>query len=162
MSKRLQGAQANRTGKTLEEFVVGVFKSHGFEIINYPTYIKREGDPSFTHGEWLVRRAPYTTIYGHAGKTEFLVVSKDQQMVFRIECKWQQSSGSVDEKFPYVIENCKVMQEHMIIILVDGGACKAGALAWLKQAAEKCKKENSKDIRVFNMTEFMKWANDTF
>ena len=55
----------------------------------------------------LVRRVPYQSIYGHRGVTEFLAVSASRGLAVRIECKWQQSQGSVDEKFPYLYLNCR-------------------------------------------------------
>jgi hypothetical protein len=46
-----------------------------------------------------------------------------------IECKWQRISGSVDEKFPYAYLNCiEAMPERDIIIVVDGGGAKQGAV----------------------------------
>lgn len=50
------------------------------------------------------------------------------------------------------------MPESSIIILIDGGGYKAGALTWLKNTARSCRE---KDIRVYNMTEFTTWANRT-
>lgn len=48
-----------------------------------------------------------------------------------IECKWQQTGGSVDEKLPYVnlnIQNCYLAPA---VVLIDGGGMKPGAITWL-------------------------------
>lgn len=156
---RRQGSQANRTGKVLEDLVASVFKSHGFEIVEYGDYAR---ESAAFERDLLVRNVPYETIYGHPGKTEFLVLSPGRGMRFRIECKWQQSAGSVDEKFPYLVENCKTMPEPMVVVLIDGKGYKEGALAWLKRAAAACREAGTKDIRVFDMAEFVIWANSTF
>lgn len=48
-----------------------------------------------------------TSIYGHPLKADFVVMTSIPSLPngFVIECKWQASDGSVDEKFPYIIEN---------------------------------------------------------
>jgi hypothetical protein len=85
----------------------------------------------------------------------------------RIECKWQQSSGSVDEKFPYLYLNCiEAMPEKQIMIVVDGNGARSGAVSWLKDAV-KYKKyttgaNKDKEIMVFSLMEFIQWANSTF
>ena len=101
------------------------------------------------------------------GYTEFLLKSEKHNLEMRIECKWQQSTGSVDEKFPYLYLNCiEAMPEKHILIIVDGGGAKDGAVRWLKNAA--CRKlftdDNSRDkqIDVFNLSDFIKWANLKF
>ena len=159
MSERRQGTQANLTGKVLEDLVASVFKSHDFEIMDYAEHLQASG---LEERDVLVKNVPYETIYGHQGKTEFLVVSPRRGLRFRIECKWQQTAGSVDEKFPYLIENCKTMPEPMVVILIDGKGYKDGALAWLKRAAGECAAAGVKEVRVFDMAEFVIWANSTF
>ncbi len=156
---RRQGAQANRTGKVLEQLVSSVLQTHGFVQMEYVDYVS---NPAPEEGDFLLRNVPYQTIYGHQGKTEFLIVSSRLGMSCRIECKWQQTAGSVDEKFPYLIENCKTMPEPMIVILIDGKGYKDGALGWLKNTARECGDKGIKDIRVFDMAEFVIWANSTF
>jgi predicted Rossmann-fold nucleotide-binding protein len=72
--------------------------------------------------------------------------------------KWQQVAGSVDEKFPYLYLNCiETMSENEIILIVDGGGYKDGALAWLKDAVQEKKYQNNlaKEIRVFSLVDFL-------
>ncbi len=153
--ERKQGAQANKTGKVLESTVENTCAQHGFISLKYADYAAL-GHP--LDGDYLVRDVPYTSIYGHKGKTEFLLISAKRSLRVRIECKWQQASGSVDEKFPYLFENCKIMPEPCVIILIDGGGYKPQALDWLKNAAGACQE---KDIRVFGLRDFLIWANTT-
>lgn len=75
------------------------------------------------------------------------------------------SSGSVDEKFPYTYLNCvEAMPERDIIIIVDGGGAKQGAVNWLRNAAAARKYAGCRDkrIQVMNLSEFLVWANRTF
>ncbi len=68
---------------------------------------------------------PFTTIYQHGGNTEFRLISERYNMDIRIECKWQQVAGSVDEKLPYLYLNCiEAMPEKHIIIIIDGDGWK--------------------------------------
>jgi hypothetical protein len=97
---------------------------------------------------------PFTTIYNHDGNTEFLLISERYNTCARIECKWQQVSGSVDEKLPYLYLNAiEAMPENTIIILIDGQGWKHGAIQWLKDAVASKKYSNeinrSKQIHVF-------------
>ena len=70
-----------------------------------------------------------------------------------IESKWQQSSGSVDEKFPYLVLNIRERYPCATIIVLDGGGFKKGAEEWLRRQV------NDKLVHVFNMMEFQKWSN---
>ncbi|SMG65890.1 conserved hypothetical protein [methanotrophic bacterial endosymbiont of Bathymodiolus sp.] len=122
-------------------------------------------DPDKYSSELLLKNVPYDTVYGHKGNTEFLLKSKGLNLEIRIECKWQQVAGSVDEKFPYLYLNCiETMSENEIILIVDGGGYKDGALAWLKDAVQEKKYQNNlaKEIRVFSLVDFLTWANKTF
>lgn len=160
MSK--QGLYANQFGGTLETIVISVFKSKGFQVISYKEYQlnPEQGD------NLLIKNVPFTTIYGHPGKTEFLLISKSNNLKMRIECKWQQVAGSVDEKFPYLYLNCiKAIPEKDILIIIDGAGAKKGSLQWLKEA---CKNklfiddDKCKNIQIMSTMEFIAWVNETF
>ena len=158
---RTQGGTANHQGRILERTVVPTFESHGFEIVAYSAWSK---NPANYGTELLLKHVPYTTIYNQKGFTEFLVKSKRFGLNVRIECKWQQSSGSVDEKLPYLYLNCiETMPETDIIIIAGGGGMKPGAIPWLKAAVSQKKYVlpgmPDKNIQVFSIEEFMAWAN---
>ena len=159
-----KGALASNQGKILEKTVESTFKSKGFEIVKYRTWDKNRSNYG---DELLLENCPFKNIYDHDGNTEFLIKSKKHNREIRIECKWQQSSGSVDEKFPYLYLNCiEAMPETEIVIIVDGGGARQGAIAWLKEVG-KSKKYTSehnrnKIIHIFSLSEFIQWANIQF
>lgn len=163
MEAMKQGSLATGSGNTLEQTVTGTLLSKGFILINYREYIK---NGKKCGEELLIKNVPYRTIYNHHGKTEFLLISRKYSLEVRIECKWQQASGSVDEKFPYLYLNCiEAMPERDIIIIIDGGGAKEGSVKWLKKAVEQnlyTEKDRMKNIKIFNLVEFVKWANSTF
>jgi len=73
------------------------------------------------------------TIYETERKSDFLVINRDR---FRndliIECKWQKSKGSVDEKYPFLIYNI-IRTGIPTVIILDGGGYKRAAMEWLKE-----------------------------
>ena len=96
-----------------------------------------------------------------------MLKSKKYDLEVRIECKWQQSSGSVDEKLPHLyLSAVDAIPEDNVIILIDGNGFRDGAIAWLRNAVKKrlyiSEEKNNKNIMVMNATEFMTWANNTF
>jgi SepF-like predicted cell division protein (DUF552 family) len=79
----------------------------------------------------------------------------------RIECKWQQTAGSVDEKLPYLYLNTiEAMPEDQIMIIIDGAGWKKGAVDWLRRAVNEKKYttqiNNHKKIR--NIYKYMLYS----
>ena len=156
------GHHANVSGKVLESIVESSLHAKGFNVINYKIW---EKDKEKSGNEILVKNVPYKSIYKHASKTEFLILSSEFKVHTRIECKWQQASGSVDEKFPYLFLNCaEMMTEPHIIILLDGGGAKKGAIEWLANACEKFNLDsnNNRKIDLMTSTQFLQWVNSKF
>lgn len=164
MQSNSQGSLASRQGKILEDTVEATFRAKGFEVVNYRIWHK---NPQKYTDELLLKNCPFTTIYKHHGNTEFLLSSKKFNCEIRIECKWQQVNGSVDEKFPYLYLNCiETMKEKEIVIIIDGGGAKEGSVSWLKEVTRTKKYtseyNNDKEIHVFSLSEFIQWANIRF
>ncbi len=158
-----QGGLANSSGNTLEQTIVATLTSKGFPVALYREWSIA---PATYPTNILLRNVPYETIYGHRGNTEFLLLSERYNLAIRIECKWQQSAGSVDEKFPYLYLNCvERMPEQQIIIVVDGGGAKAGAVDWLRRACTNrlyLAPHDPKTITMMSLVEFLMWANQLF
>jgi hypothetical protein len=160
---RTQGNLANSSGNTLEQIVVATMQSKGFEFVRYKDYVRA---PENHSKELLLKDAPYVSIYGHNAKTEFLISSEEHSLKVRVECKWQQSSGSVHEKFPYLYLNCiEQMPEKDIFIVVGGQGAKQYAIDWLIKAARLLpyaqEHAKHKQIKVLTIEEFTMWANKT-
>lgn len=153
------GNRANKSGRVLENVVETVYRSHGYQIVPYPVYAKNPA--GFAGHRLLLKQVPYTSIYGHAAVSEFVAIEPDGART-RIECKWQQTSGSVDEKFPYVYLNAvEAMPEERVIILVDGGGAKPRAVEWLRRTAGEglYQARPGKSVEVMSLAEFTAWAN---
>ncbi|MGE0388006.1 MAG: PD-(D/E)XK nuclease superfamily protein [Gammaproteobacteria bacterium] len=161
---RTQGGNAVRTGNVLEAVVTGTFTAHGFQCVAFNAWQKA---PENFSRELLLHNVPYTTIYGGRGFTEFQVASERHNLLARIECKWQQTTGSVDEKLPYTYLSCvEAIPEPFVIILIDGDGFRPGAIQWLRDAARKRlyipPEKPDKRIAVMNTTEFLTWCNQLF
>ncbi len=159
-----QGGQANKTGNVLEQLVIGTLSAHGFPTVKYLDYMKNRNDYD---NELLLKNVPYTTLYGGRGYTEFLLISNKYDLEIRIECKWQQTAGSVDEKLPHVyLSAVNAVPENNVIILIDGPGFRDGAISWLKNIAEERKyipvDKQDKNILIMNMAEFLTWCNNKF
>lgn len=155
-----QGAKANQNGKIFEEMTIILFERNGFKVMSFTEW-KKAGMPV---NKVVVKQTPYTTIYNHKGKTEFVIFDGDRAI--RVEDKWQQSAGSVDEKFPYMYLNGVFSYpEKEIIFVIDGDGFKKGGVEWIKNKVKENwlnYKEQGKTIYVFTQSEFVKWFNSNF
>jgi hypothetical protein len=152
------------SGSVLEATVISTFSRKNFEIASYTVWSRNQNKFG---KELLLTNVPYETIYNHKGRTEFLAISEKFNKKIRIECKWQQTSGSVDEKLPYLyLSAIEKMTEDEIIILHGGSGFKPGAIQWLKDAVSTKKyivdPNYNRKIHVFTIDEFLTWANNTF
>lgn len=157
MGNLTQGGEANRTGQVLEDEVERFLESEfGIFPVSYKDYFEETvTEPENARGI-LLKKVPYTSIYNGNGRGEFLL-SVNGKVEARIECRFQQSSGSVDEKLPYLFETAVAFEERVVILVVEGNGYKKGAREWLKA---KCNSVKYKKIFVFTLEEFKSWAGD--
>lgn len=154
-----QGYEANGSGKFLENIVEREFAARGFTIKQF----KEDGDNlDMFSGKTLIKRVPYRSIYydydpsARESHTEF--VADDFGRRIRIECKWQDSTGSTDEKFPFLLKNVvERMPEIEALILLGGDGARLGSIGWLKAEAAKIQ---SKKIWVVDINGFRRWIRE--
>ena len=147
------GQRANRTGKHLETFVAGLLDHHGYEEVErglfFSLYKQGLQQPIFAY-ECVAGK----TIYGGNRRVDFILYHPTKHPdCLVIQCKWQTSSGSVDQKYPYDVESIKINPQPTIIIL-DGGGYSQGAERWLKAQAG-----DNNLLHVFNQGEFARFAS---
>jgi hypothetical protein len=145
------GSVANSTGSVLENFAEQTLVRKGYDFI-----LKNKFTVSLCLNKKIYTRKQIIaqTIYGTNWNVDFTIHNPNNKPVsLIIECKWQQTGGSVDEKYPYTVANIKEQSPYPAIILIDGEAHKEGAKEWLKSQID------DKLIGVFSMDEFAKWAN---
>ena len=146
--EKKQGQDANIAGKLCEKAIEDAFSMRGVFVTTYTKTKNAMGD--FFERRLLIKNVPFTSIYGSRSHTEF-VYQHPGELRVRIECKSQQTPGSVDEKFPYMIQNAKLqMPEKFIWFVMEGIGARTKAITWFKEEASKTK---DKKIRVFNVLE---------
>ena len=145
------GTTANKTGKRLEEFI-----THNLKETDY-TFVERKNwktaryldQPIYTRQLYLCKSIYGTNVYG-----DFVIFHPQKHPdCLVIESKWQQVSGSVDEKLPFLVNNIKQKFSLDAVIIIDGGGQKKGAIEWVK------KQIGGHLVDVFSMADFQKWVN---
>lgn len=96
-----------------------------------------------------------TGIYGTEIRADF-VIGPCRQFPngLIVESKWQDATGSVDEKFPYLVENIRTRYPAPCIVVLDGNGYRPGAADWMRRQVD-----GRKLIGVFTFTEFRVWCN---
>lgn len=150
------GKKANLSGSNLESFVENILKKYNY--LEFSSSDKRYfiNCKDELGGRWYVRQAYIgKSIYDTDRLCDFLIFDEGGYKDFLvIECKWQSSPGSVDEKYPFLVYN--IMKSKIeTIILLDGGGYKEGAKKWLYKVA----KEITCLKMVCSMKEFQKAVN---
>ncbi len=146
-----QGTRANYTGNRLEQFVETTLSSLGYTFIDKKKFkaAKYLEQPIYTKQYFLGTNIYNTKIY-----CDFVLYHPNKHPeCLVIECKWQQSGGSVDEKYPYLILNIQHKYPHKTMLVLDGGGYKKGAENWMRSQV------GNNLLAVMNMSEFQTYAN---
>ena len=155
-----QGGKANKAGKILESTVEGTLYGHGYTEISHPKRKqRRELLLTSTTSPKRYARQVYIGlgIYSTDIYVDFYIIgSVANSSGLIIECKWQNSSGSVDEKLPYVNLNIQHCYPAPALVLIDGGGMKSGAINWLKTQVN----TNKNLLAVYDLSSFIAWANN--
>jgi hypothetical protein len=154
----VSGEKAQRTGNVLETFVENSLKQRGYEEFwNYKN-TAFENRKAIGGKQYLKQLNIGPTIYETPRKCDFLVINREKfpdDLI--IECKWQQSGGSVDEKYPLLVFN--ILKTGIpTIVLLDGEGYRPAALKWLTDQVH----PKGALIGVWTMAEFQKHVNNGF
>jgi len=71
-----------------------------------------------------------------------------------IEAKWQDVTGTAEEKLPYLWLNITKFYPYPTMVVIDGSGFSDGAIDWIKS-----KVDGEKLIAVKSVQEFMSWCN---
>lgn len=152
MKETQGGAQAHYTGTILEKFVMDRLQERGYMFIHHARFVPAR----FLEQPFYTRRFHVgKSIYDTAQYCDFILYHPDKwPNNLIIESKWQQTGGSVDEKFPYLVLNIQLRYPSPTILLLDGGGYKSGAEKWVRSQAG-----HGNLLQVFNMQQFQTWVN---
>jgi hypothetical protein len=154
----VSGTKANKTGNRLEKFVQEALRESGYVEFFYPKAQAFQNRKIIGGKQYLKQLPVGDTIYDTKRKCDFMVINRAKfPNDLIIECKWQQSSGSVDEKYPFLYFNI-IKTGVPTVVLIDGGGYKPAAKAWLKDQVSK----TGALIGVWTMAEFQTQVNNGF
>ncbi|MBL4613537.1 MAG: hypothetical protein JKY27_01495 [Magnetovibrio sp.] len=151
------GATAKKNGQTLEMLIETALVNRGFKPVQYSIWSQK---PQTYPARVVLKNVPYKTIYEKKGRTEFVLKGPNLGGDIRIEAKWQQASGSLDERLPYLYLNASrfdTMPEAHVVIVIDGSGWRDGAIKWLRNAAQNA--PQGKHIEVMDLGQFLAWTN---
>lgn len=124
------GKKANKNGKHAETFVACMLKENGISFKK--------------------KCVVGTTLYGTELIPDFIL---PDHMIL-IDVKWQQTGGSADEKYPFLVANLKRQDNYRSIIVVDGGGAREKTISWMRDQID------DKLIGVMSITEFVTFLNN--
>jgi hypothetical protein len=154
-----QGARANRAGQVLETTVEGTLRGHGYLSVSSP--VRKNYREDILNSTLLPKRYARNVYIGQGiYQTDlyvdfYIINSMTISSGLIIECKWQESSGSVDEKFPYLNLNIKNCYPEPTILVVGGKGMRAGAVDWFQKQVN----INQNLLGVHKLEDFIAWAN---
>lgn len=134
MGKMTQGGRANQHGRSAESVIASIVLQHT-DRVERQKYIGRGIFDSDIYVDFYLHDLP------------------DFPIGLIIESKWQDASGSVDEKLPYLVENIRFCYPCPTVIVIHGGGFRPGAVRWLKAQV------GGKLVHVFRLEEFLSWCN---
>ncbi|MEC4985189.1 MAG: PD-(D/E)XK nuclease superfamily protein [Oscillatoria sp. PMC 1068.18] len=158
-----QGSRAVTSGNVLENTIESILQTHKYYQVG--TNVSKKKRQNYLSNASLLQKRYARQVFVGNGiyDTEIYVdfyiigVSMVPEGLI-IECKWQQSSGSVDEKLPYVNLNIQNCYPAPAIVVIDGGGMKPGAIKWLKSQVG----SNQNLLGVYGLMDFVVWANNNF
>lgn len=146
------GTGANRSGRRLENFVSEVLEDRDYRYVKPSEFLqeKEKSQPIYTRqfkaGE---------DIYGKARRVDVILYHPDKcPDCLVIQCKWQASSGSVEQKYPFEVLSTE-QNVYDTIIVLDGGGYSQGARQWLLDQVGSDRLKH-----VFDQGEFSRYARD--
>lgn len=142
-----------KNSKAMKEAVKSILISKGFELI---TDISQIGNGDF----YAIEKPKYVTVYNRKATNDYILLIKNRKNLIRVEIKWQQSSGSVDQKFPYYFLNAQnTPSDEDYVIILDGNGYSKDAKEWLLNKSKDFSLHNSKKIKVFDLSQFIEFVN---
>ncbi len=146
--------RANQSGKRLEEWVARVLEDRGYEMIEPKWLLKPASllDQSSYCSQYRVG----SDVYGRWRRVDFFAYHPDKWPDgLIIQCKFQGSSGSVDEKL--VFEAMSIdFSEIPAVVVLEGDGYSVEARNWL---LEHSKEEGSYLLEVLRLGELDQFAN---
>lgn len=130
-----QGRRANMTGKRAEATIYCVLRELGYKIDRqYPICVG---------------------IHGAEMKADLYIHPIDRfPQGVAIESKWQERTGTADEKYCFLIENIRTRYPVPTIVVYGGGGARQGMVEWMRNQVD-----GRRLMAVLSFEEFLSWVN---
>ena len=123
-----KGKRANKWGQALENNVVALLDDEYTKVTPQRFFALRDLKQPIYAQQCIVGK----NIYAKDRKVDFILYHPTRwKKCLVLQCKWQSSGGSADEKYPFEVLSIQ-MNEFETIIVLDGGGYAKGAELWLK------------------------------
>jgi len=130
-----QGTQANYTGEQCERAIYQILKGRGYQVERKVVICQ--------------------SIYGTPYEVDFMVHGlRAFADGLAIESKWQQVSGTADQKYPYLVANIVEKFPCPAIVVLAGGGMKPGSIRWLRHQVN----GQTNLVGVYRFEEFVAWT----
>ncbi len=130
-----RGARANRRGRTLENAINDLLSEDYQRVTSARFFALRDLRQPIYAEQCVIGR----DIYSKNRRVDFILYHPQRWPdCLVIQCKWQASSGSIEEKYPFEVLSIQ-LNEFPTIIVLDGGGYTKGSEMWLKGQAGKNK-----------------------
>lgn len=140
--------------KAVRDTLDYIFRSQGYQVYTESEFSKLDVKPN----NYVIKGSRYRSIYHHYTRSEFKVINYEKAIRLRIEIKIQKSSGSVDEKFPYLYLNTVYGHEEDVLIILDGGGYKPSSKKWLEEQVEsQWLNSKKKKIQILNVVDSIEY-----
>lgn len=140
-----------KTGRSFEKNIEAQLLNLGYKKVKSSKFLelsKHSNEKMFASQFNLGKN-----IYKTKQIVDFIITRADDTPLV-IQAKWQQSKGSVDEKFPFLVINLKEESPFDSLIVIDGGGYRSDAVTWMKEQID------NKLLGIFSFSEFMIWSNN--
>lgn len=115
------------SGKKFEKLVEDFFKKNGVPVVKYKEYT---GEKNIVIPQYNIK-----DIFGSMSRVDFCYVTNTKK--YYIECKCQNTPGSVDVKFPYYIENIRQkVYDGQFVFVLEGTGFRKNVLDWVKEQSK--------------------------
>lgn len=153
----IQGRNATKTGRTLENFVEETLVTKGAFPVSHTKWANGKIVIPGWVDKVLYKQVNYTKPWGDKGYSDFVLQTPDRTI--RIDARYQGVGGSVEDKVPFLfIAAEKCYPEKEVIIVLDGPGVKSSIRTWLVEQAAAAKQ---KSIKVMTKAQFKSWVNNS-
>ena len=156
---------AGSSGLLVSERIHDAFRECGFSVMPYADsiYFSIRREKNGANTGYVLENVPYTSIYGGTrGRSDYLILIGRREI--RVDVKVQSTTGSIGEKYPYMLLNAiYAYHEKEVILLIESPGYQLGARQWLTDKV----RDNWLDFRgmgkkiyVMNTEEFIDWLRE--